>query len=290
MLRRRPIARIVAGGVPGITGIMMDLDLHCANCGRISGAGEIYCVGCGKRLPRTDLGGEAPGRDGEAGWGPKQVALGLLLFLTTLILAVFIAGGVGGLYPAQSRALETWAGVNVVAVGVALIVWFMGARRAARPWRALGLARPRTSAAVTGLLAAAALGGSILATFLYRAAVDLLGLEALRPPGVDGAILFSGAAVVLTFQAVAVVTPVSEEIMFRGFALRGLLPAIGPGPAVVASALVFSVLHLDPKVMIPIFFTGLAFGWLYVRTGSVWPGVAAHAGQNALALLAARGL
>lgn len=268
----------------------MNLDLHCANCGRISGAGEIYCVGCGKRLPRTDGAAGAPDRGGAPAWGAPQVALGLLLFLTTLIVALFVAGGVGGLYPAQSLALGSWAGVHVVAVGVALIVWFLGARRTARPWRALGLARPRTSAAVTGLLAAAALGFSILATFLYRAALDLLGLEMLRPTAVDGALLFPGAAAALTFQAVAVVTPVSEEIMFRGFALRGLLAAIGPGPAVVASAVVFSVLHLDARVMIPIFFTGLAFGWLYVRTGSVWPGVAAHAGQNALALLAARGL
>lgn len=269
---------------------MMNLDLHCANCGRTSGAGEIYCVGCGWRLPRTDAAAGAAGGDGAPAWGARQVALGLLLFLTALILAVFVAGGVGGLYPAQSLALANWTGAHLVAGGAALIVWLLGARRSARPWRALGLTRPRTSAPRSALLAAAALGFSILATFLYRAALDWLGLERLRPPEVDGELFFSGAAVALTFQAVALVTPVSEEIMFRGFALRGLLPALGPGPAVVASALLFSVLHLDPKVMIPTFFTGLAFGWLYVRTGSVWPCVAAHAGQNALALLAARAL
>ena len=56
----------------------------------------------------------------------------------------------------------------------------------------------------------------------------------------------------------------------------------------VASALVFAALHLEPGAMIPIFLTGLALGWLYVKTGSLWPCIAAHAGQNTLALLAAR--
>ena len=198
--------------------------------------------------------------------------------------------GWGGLYPAQERALATWVGVHVLAWGVAPIVWFLGARRSAYPLRALGLTRPRTSWALTAALTAGALGVSLLAAAVYGVVVDVLGLEALRPPEVDDDAFFSGAAVWLTFQAVAGVTPVSEEIMFRSFALRGMLRDVGTGPAVVGSAVLFSVLHLEPGIMIPIFFTGLALGWLHVKTGSVWPCVAAHAGQNALALLAARGL
>ena len=89
-------------------------------------------------------------------------------------------------------------------------------------------------------------------------------------------------------QALALVTPVSEEVLFRGFVLRGLLGRIGAGPAIVSTALVFSALHLDTGTIIPIFITGLALGWLNVRTGSLWPCIAAHAAQNAIALLAVR--
>lgn len=257
----------------------------------------MHCAGCGARLPRTDAAarhphrtGEPADRTGQPAWGTRQVALGLLLFLALLFLAAFASRGAGQFYPAQERALATWAGVHLIAWGVAPLVWFLGARRSAHPLRALGLTRPRTSWAATAALTAAALGFSLLTASLYRVIVDSLGIDALRPPEVDDSIFFSGAAILLTIQAVAGVTPISEEIMFRSFALRGLRRDIGPGPAVAASAALFSVLHLDTGIVIPIFFTGLALGWLHLKTGSVWPCIAAHAGQNALALLAARGL
>jgi membrane protease YdiL (CAAX protease family) len=50
--------------------------------------------------------------------------------------------------------------------------------------------------------------------------------------------------------------------------------------------LVFSAFHLAPGVLLPVFVTGLLLAWLYHRTGSLWPCMAAHAGQNAIALAA----
>ena len=159
---------------------------------------------------------------------------------------------------------------------------------AVSPARALGFVAPRTSLGMASLLALAALAASILGTFAYGLAVDALGMEFLRPPEIEDSTIFPGVGILLTLQALAVVTPLSEELLFRGFALRGMIRSIGPGPAVVATALLFSVLHLKPEVMIPIFITGLALGLLRVKTGSLWPCIAAHAGQNALALLATR--
>ena len=228
--------------------------------------------------------------DEQVPWTVGHVTVGLLLFLFLLIAAALAARAVGPLYPAQEPALKTWAGVHFVAGGVGMVVWFLGARLAASPVRALGFTPPGTSLKRTALLTAAALAFSILASIAYGFAVDRLGLDALRPPQIEADILFPGVGVLLTFQALAVVTPLSEELLFRGFALRGLLRSIGPGPAVVATAIVFSALHLDTGAMIPIFFTGLALGWLHVKTRSLWPCIAAHAGQNILALLATQGL
>ena len=42
---------------------------------------------------------------------------------------------------------------------------------------------------------------------------------------------------------------------------------------------------MDPGVLVPIFITGFLLAWLYHRTGSLWPNIVAHAGQNALALV-----
>ena len=267
---------------------MTEPDLYCDNCGRRCAARDRFCTGCGTPLAGVAALVAATAEGGEVPWTPLHVTVGLFLFLGLLIVAAFVARGVGPLYPAQEQALQTWVAVHLLALCAGAVVWLMGARRAVSPARALGLVAPRTSLGVSAALALGALAASILATYVYGLAVDSLGLESLRPPEIEDGTIFTGVGILLTLQALAVVTPLSEEVLFRGFVLRGLLPSIGAGPAVVASALLFSVLHLEPRVMVPIFITGLAFGLLYVRTRSVWPCIAAHAGQNALALLAVR--
>ncbi len=221
-------------------------------------------------------------------WAIGHITLALFLFITLLFAVAFTVRAIGPLYPEHELALETWVAVHLLAVGIALVVWFTGLRLAPSPLGALGLVQPRTSLGATAFLAVAALAFSIGATFLYGLIVDLLGLEALLPPEIDVESFFPGVGILLTFQALALITPISEEVLFRGFILRGLLYRMGPGPALVSTALVFSALHFDAGTMIPIFFTGLALGWLYVKTGSLWPCIAAHAGQNALALLVVR--
>ena len=285
-LRRRAIARMLYR-LPAT--LMTDPDLHCANCDRLYGCGELFCTGCGAQLsapPGASAVAPVGAESAEVPWTVGHIAVGLFLFLALLFAAAFAAAAVGPLYPAHEAALETWVAVHLLASGIGATVWLMGLRRAASPFRALGLTRPVTALGVSALLAVAALVVSILATFAYGFVVDRLGLDVLQPPEIKGEIIFPGAGILITLQALAVVTPLSEEILFRGFVLRGLLNRIGPSPAVVAAALVFSAFHLDAGTMIPIFFTGLALGWLYVKTGSLWPCIAAHAGQNTLALLA----
>lgn len=221
-------------------------------------------------------------------WSIGQVSIALFLFVGVLFAAAFIARAIGPLYPKYEVALETWIAVHLLAAGIGLLVWFMGVRQSPFPLQALRLVPPTVSLPRSALLTLVALGFSIVATFLYGLIIDSLELEALRPPEIRTEAIFPGIGFLLTLQALALVTPISEEVLFRGFVLRGLLGRIGAGPAIVSTALVFSALHLDTGTIIPIFLTGLALGWLNIRTGSLWPCIAAHAGQNAIALLAVR--
>ncbi len=267
---------------------MIDHEMHCTNCGLPATRGSGSCLGCGNELPIAFVEPGVRNRDpvfGAVPWATRHIAIALFLFIAVLFLVAFTARAIGPVYPEQMIAVETWVAVHLLAVGICLVVWFAGVRLAPLPLSALGIVRPRTSWSVTALLAAAALGFSILTTFAYGFVIDRLGLDALIPPEIRTEALFRGIAVLLTFQALALVTPISEEILFRGFVLRGLLNQIGAEPAVVSTALVFSALHFDVGTVIPIFFTGLALGWLYVKTGSLWPSIVAHAGQNTLALL-----
>ena len=273
------------------TTLMTSPEYHCPSCGRESGESELFCTGCGAALPAAQNSVATAQPDAEAAqppWTLWDITAGLFLFLGLLFALYFVLPAIGALYPAGEAALDTWVAVHLLAACAFFVVWVMGLRRAASPFRAIGLTRPGTSLPVTALLAVAALAFSILASFVYGFVVDRLGIEVLQPPEIEADVIFPGIGILLTMQALALVTPLSEEVMFRGFVLRGLLYRIGPGPAVVATALIFGAFHLDAGTIIPIFFTGLALGWLYVRTGSLWPCIAAHAGQNAIALLAVR--
>ena len=83
------------------------------------------------------------------------------------------------------------------------------------------------------------------------------------------------------------VAPAAEEVFFRGFLYAGLREHLGAIRAALLSALIFSLVHVAPPVLVPIFFMGLVFSVLYEKTDSVWPCIALHGLVNSLAFAAA---
>lgn len=78
-----------------------------------------------------------------------------------------------------------------------------------------------------------------------------------------------------------VVTPVCEEVLFRGF----LVPRIG----IILSALVFAFLHLgyaSISEFVGALIFGLLAGYVFKKTKSLYPSIAAHALVNAVGLAA----
>ena len=82
----------------------------------------------------------------------------------------------------------------------------------------------------------------------------------------------------------ALIGPICEEIIFRGVILEGLLKKYDPMKAVVFAALIFGIIHLQPLQVINAFFIALAFGWIYIKTQSLWVCIAAHVIYNAISL------
>ena len=267
--------------------------MNCATCGNLGVAGAVYCQDCGKRLPHESVVGPV----GPAGiepvalessrdvpWGYTQIVLGIVIVLILVFVAAGAAAGIATLYSSQEDAVATWISVHLTAFAIIGAVWFLGLRHCRSPLSVIGLGSFRMPAKRTFVLGAAVLAASLIATSIYGVLVSWLGIEVLQPPKIDSEIAFDGVAVVLTFQALALMTPITEEVFFRGFIFGGLLRRVGPRWAIVVSALVFSAFHLSLGVLIPIFITGVLFAWLYWRTGSLWAAIAAHAGQNALAV------
>ena len=88
------------------------------------------------------------------------------------------------------------------------------------------------------------------------------------------------------YFAVGILTPIAEEMVFRGAILRTLLHAFGPRlrwVAIFASALLFGLIHGNQAQFAHALLIGIILGWLYCRTGSILPGVVLHWVNNTVA-------
>jgi membrane protease YdiL (CAAX protease family) len=88
-----------------------------------------------------------------------------------------------------------------------------------------------------------------------------------------------------TFLSVVIVAPFAEEWLCRGVILKGLLRHYSPREAIIWSAVLFGVLHMNPWQAIPAFCIALAIGWIYWRTRSLWPCIFMHTVNNSIAFL-----
>jgi uncharacterized protein len=86
-------------------------------------------------------------------------------------------------------------------------------------------------------------------------------------------------------SAAVLAAPFCEEFLFRGVVQQGLARGSGRSlEAVFLSGLIFALFHLNPVSFLALFELGIFFGLLYQRTGSLVPGIVAHATQNATTL------
>ncbi len=80
------------------------------------------------------------------------------------------------------------------------------------------------------------------------------------------------------------IAPLGEELLFRGIILSGLLANYTRIHAIVWSAVLFGMMHLDLWQLAPIILSGLVWAWWVIRTGSLLPALFGHALNNLIAV------
>lgn len=162
-----------------------------------------------------------------------------------------------------------------------VFAWGNSANQA--PWRTLAPTTP-ISAASTAATILSTLG---LATVLSEA--ENLFTMVLPIPDALAAImrgiLNNDQHPWLSVFLVVIFAPVTEEILFRGLILRGLLSRMSAPAAIGTSALLFALVHVNPWQFIGPLALGVLFGWWYVRTRSLLPCILGHAVNNGLVLV-----
>jgi len=175
-------------------------------------------------------------------------------------------------------------GVGAVSGLVSLaVIYAMVTRLRKQPFRAtIGLTRSRfTWLAVLGALL---LGGvmDVLTLALHKPLVP----DVLRPA-------FTGMVNVAVMSVFAVViTPLAEELIFRGMLYPVAARSLGAAGSLVFVSLLFGVVHVatygwDVYLVAQTGLAGLYLTWLRMRTGSLVPSVAAHATFNLYATMEA---
>ena len=94
----------------------------------------------------------------------------------------------------------------------------------------------------------------------------------------------SSIDIAFLFLSFAIVTPIAEELLFRGYILDSIKRMHGDWPAIIGSALLFALVHVNLFGTVPIIMGGVIYGWLRIKTGSLLPSIACHMMWNLMAL------
>jgi CAAX protease family protein len=139
----------------------------------------------------------------------------------------------------------------------------------------LGLIWPRRAEIMFGLakLVAVIVAGNVMSWLLGRPIVTPFQVDIYTTASAGGWLLW-------LLLAVVVVTPIGEEILFRGFLFRGWLKsARDVWPVIVVTSLLWALIHVqyDWYVIGQVFVFGLLLGWIRWASGSTILTILLHA-------------
>ncbi|MFP4053610.1 MAG: CPBP family intramembrane glutamic endopeptidase [Phycisphaerae bacterium] len=101
----------------------------------------------------------------------------------------------------------------------------------------------------------------------------------------SGDLLEAGYGWGMVLLLIAVGPAISEEIAFRGIIQPSLGHILKPGEALLVTALLFAILHLQWLGLLHLSIMGLVLGWVRIKSGSLYPCMLLHFVHNSLVVL-----
>ena len=209
----------------------------------------------------------------------ESILLTLSLIVVQLLIGIYL-----GVVGVQWEAGNPIVYIMVSTLSTAVIVWF-SLRKMKLKFDQLFHAKFNSIASVLTVILVPSIlvvvGAQIILSNFFNAYYSIFPSETVFTQEIN-ALLGSGF---LGFLSVCLIAPIVEEIVFRGIILRGLLGNYKNGQAIFISSALFSLYHINPDQLVHALLIGGFFGWLYVKTYSLWPSIIAHILFNLVAFL-----
>ena len=174
---------------------------------------------------------------------------------------------------------------GLVAAGIVMLVLIGWNLRVPARAIKIGLFSPsRLSLAETALTAFTLLVGAFFINRVYATYV-VPGVEMQAElQAILNALDKTSMVLVLKVLAVAILAPLIEELLFRGYLQTALAEKMNHHLAIWLAAFIFAIIHLQPMAIPALMVLGAAFGYIYHRTGSLKTCIVLHMVNNGLAL------
>lgn len=112
---------------------------------------------------------------------------------------------------------------------------------------------------------------------LTSTALDMSGLSEVFHTYDDSAkIMFQGQNAILLILDTVILGPLTEEMIFRGMTFRRIREHAGEKKAIILSALLFGVYHMNIVQGFFSFIVGCLLAWLYAGSGTLLVPLSAH--------------
>lgn len=214
-------------------------------------------------------------------------ALGLIVLGLTLLgtVGLYHLQGAPTVLPPQPPAILATLATDLFYVAILAGVWMLVVRRYAVGWETLGLRLPGRDALAPLLLLAVVLTvGSVALLAGQLWLLGSLGFTA-HLSGLTSVPAASDPLFVVTLVGSLALTPIAEEVLFRGVLYQSLRKRLGVVCGTAGSALLFAVAHTRPGMIPEFLLLGIVLALAFERTRSLYPSMLLHAAYNGAIVL-----
>lgn len=223
-------------------------------------------------------------------WKPEAVlrlAFGVFLsLLLGTLLAWLVSGTAAGAKPLPSLGRIILSAICFQGAGIVLVAWFVRAHQMS--WgEAFGLRHNQLQAVVLGALAISCF--MPVGQVLQQGSLFVLERVGIRPVTQEAVVALRdvghGPGLVAFAIITIIVAPFGEELLFRGILYPAIKEAGFPRLAWWGSSAIFSGIHLNLPIFLPLLVLALVLVWLYEKTDNLLAPIVAHALFNATNLV-----